>query len=125
MNTSYTFKSKFKAESDGYFKTAPTLILEYLPTVLQLKNGVHRYMYVLTPFDSSFYTDLTESQVIGWIQTGIGTTAIEHLKQIKINYCPEFGGNSLVMNHLDLQPSFGHYSTLRILSMGQPQKKEK
>ena len=95
MNTSYTFKvGILLRESDGYVHTAYYTYTGVSTTGASVKTYSTTGICTFSRPDSLVpYTDLTESQVIGWIQTGIGTTAIEAL-QTDINQFidPNIGG---------------------------------
>ena len=95
MNTSYTFKvENLLRESDGYVHTAYYTYTGVSTTGASVKTYSTTGICTFSRPDSLVpYTDLTESQVIGWIQTGIGTTAIEAL-QTDINQFidPNIGG---------------------------------
>ena len=95
MNTSYTFKvENLVRESDGYVNTA-----YYTYTGVSTTGGsvkTHSLAGICTfsrPDSLVPYTDLTESQLIGWIQTGIGSSAIESLQEDLNRYIdPNIGG---------------------------------
>ena len=95
MNTSYTFKvENLERESDGFVHTAFYTYTGVSTTGTSMKTHSLAGICTFSRPDSLVpYTDLTESQVIGWIQTGIGTTAIEAL-QTDINQFidPNIGG---------------------------------
>ena len=95
MNTSYTFKvENLERESDGFVHTAVYTYTGVSTTGTSVKTHSLAGICTFSRPDSLVpYTDLTESQVIGWIQTGIGTTAIEAL-QTDINQFidPNIGG---------------------------------
>ena len=95
MNTSYTFKvENLERESDGFVHTAFYTYTGVSTTGTSVKTHSLAGICTFSRPDSLVpYTDLTESQVIGWIQTGIGTTAIEAL-QTDINQFidPNIGG---------------------------------
>ena len=95
MNTSYTFKvENLVRESDGYVHTAYYTYTGVSTTGASVKTHSLTGICTFSRPDSLVpYTDLTESQVIGWVKTGIGTTAIEAL-QTDINQFidPNIGG---------------------------------
>ena len=95
MNTSYTFKvENLERESDGFVHTAFYTYTGVSTTGTSVKTHSLAGICTFSRPDSLVpYTDLTESQLIGWIQTGIGTTAIEAL-QTDINQFidPNIGG---------------------------------
>ena len=78
MNTSYTFKvENLLRESDGYVHTAYYTYTGVSTTGASVKTYSTTGICTFSRPDSLVpYTDLTESQVIGWIQTGIGSTQI-------------------------------------------------
>lgn len=95
MNTSYTFRiDNLERESDGYVHTASYTYTGVSTTGTSVKEWSTAGICTFSRPDSLVpYTDLTESQVIGWIQTGIGTTAIEALqKDINQFIDPNIGG---------------------------------
>ena len=78
MSTSYTFKvENLIRESDGYVHTAYYTYTGVSTTGASVKTYSTTGICTFSRPDSLVpYTDLTESQVIGWIQTGIGSTQI-------------------------------------------------
>ena len=95
MNTSYTFKvENLIRESDGYVHTAYYTYTGVSTTGTSVKEWSTAGICTFSRPDSLVpYTDLTESQVIGWIQTGIGTTAIEALQTDITQFIdPNIGG---------------------------------
>ena len=78
MNTSYTFKvGNLIRESDGYVHTAYYTYTGVSTTGSSVKTHILTGICTFSRPDSLVpYNDLTESQVIGWIQTGIGSTQI-------------------------------------------------
>ena len=78
MNTSYTFKvGNLIRESDGYVHTAYYTYTGVSTTGASVKTYSTTGICTLSrPYSLVPYNDLTESQVIGWIQTGIGSTQI-------------------------------------------------
>ena len=78
MNTSYTFKvENLLRESDGYVHTAYYTYTGVSTTGASVKTYSTTGICTFSRPDSLVpYNDLTESQVIGWIQTGIGSTQI-------------------------------------------------
>ena len=95
MNTSYTFKvENLVRESDGYVNTAYYTYTGVSTTGTSVKT--HSLAGICTfsrPDTLVPYTDLTESQLIGWIQTGIGSSAIESLQEDLNRYIdPNIGG---------------------------------
>ena len=78
MNTSYTFKvENLVRESDGYVHTAYYTYTGVSTTGASVKTYSTTGICTFSRPDSLVpYNDLTESQVIGWIQTGIGSTQI-------------------------------------------------
>ncbi len=78
MNTSYTFKvENLVRESDGYVNTAYYTYTGVSTTGASVKTHSLTGICTFSRPDSLVpYNDLTESQVIGWIQTGIGSTQI-------------------------------------------------
>ena len=78
MNTSYTFKvGNLIRESDGYVHTAYYTYTGVSTTGASVKTHSLAGICTFSRPDSLVpYNDLTESQVIGWIQTGIGSTQI-------------------------------------------------
>ena len=78
MNTSYTFKvGNLIRESDGYVHTAYYTYTGVSTTGASVKTYSTTGICTFSRPDSlDPYTDLTESQDIGWIQTGIGSTQI-------------------------------------------------
>lgn len=95
MNTSYTFKvDNLIRESDGYVNTAYYTYTGVSTVGASVKEWSTSGICTFSRPDSLVpYTDLTESQVIGWIQTGIGTTAIELLQADISQYIdPNVGG---------------------------------
>ena len=78
MNTSYTFKvENLVRESDGYVHTAYYTYTGVSTTGASVKTHSTSGICTFSRPDSLVpYTDLTESQIIGWIQTGIGSTQI-------------------------------------------------
>ena len=83
MNTSYTFKvENLERESDGFVHTAVYTYTGVSTTGSSMMTHSLAGICTFSRPDSLVpYTDLTESQLIGWIQTGIGSTAIESLQQ--------------------------------------------
>ena len=82
MNTSYTFKvGNLIRESDGYVHTAYYTYTGVSTTGASVKTYSTTGICTFSRPDSLVpYTDLTESQVIGWIQTGIGSTQITNMQ---------------------------------------------
>ena len=78
MNTSYTFKvENLVRESDGYVNTAYYTYTGVSTTGSSVKSHSLTGICTFSRPDSLVpYNDLTESQVFGWIQTGIGSTLI-------------------------------------------------
>ena len=78
MNTSYTFKvENLLRESDGYVHTAYYTYTGVSTTGASVKTYSTTGICTFSRPDSLVpYNDLTESQIIGWIQTGIGSTQI-------------------------------------------------
>ena len=78
MNTSYTFKvENLIRESDGYVHTAYYTYTGVSTTGASVKTHSLAGICTFSRPDSLVpYNDLTESQIIGWIQTGIGSTQI-------------------------------------------------
>ena len=78
MITSYTFKvGNLIRESDGYVHTAYYTYTGVSTTGASVKTYSTTGICTFSRPDSLVpYNDLTESQVIGWIQTGIGSTQI-------------------------------------------------
>ena len=78
MNTSYTFKvGNLIRESDGYVHTAYYTYTGVSTTGASVKTYSTTGICTFSRHDSLVpYNDLTESQVIGLIQTGIGSTQI-------------------------------------------------
>ena len=78
MNTSYTFKvENLVRESDVYVNTAYSTYTGVSTTGGSVKSHSLAGICTFSRPDSLVpYNDLTESQVIGWIQTGIGSTQI-------------------------------------------------
>ena len=78
MNTSYTFKvENLVRESDGYVNTAYYTYTGVSTIGASVKTHSLTGICTFSRPDSLVpYNDLTESQVIGWIQTGIGSTQI-------------------------------------------------
>ena len=95
MNTSYYFFiSNLEHESDGFVHTA-----EYSYAGISTTNGVERGYGVAgictftRPDTLVPYKDLTESQVAGWIETGLGTTSMATMKvEIDKHIDPNIGG---------------------------------
>jgi hypothetical protein len=95
MNTSYYFNiSNLERESDGFVHSA-----EYYYAGISTTDGVERSYSVAgictftRPDTLVPYTDLTESQVSGWISTGVGTTSIAAMKtEIDKHIDPNIGG---------------------------------
>ena len=95
MNTSYYFFiSNLEHEPDGFVHTA-----EYSYAGISTTNGVERGYGVagictFTRPDTLIpYKDLTESQVAGWIETGLGTTSMATMKvEIDKHIDPNIGG---------------------------------
>ena len=83
MNTSYTFKvENLERESDGFVHTAVYTYTGVSTTGSSMMTHSLAGICTFSRPDSLVpYTDLTESQLIGWIQTGIGSTGIESLQQ--------------------------------------------
>lgn len=95
MNTSYTFKvDNLIRESDGYVNTAYYTYTGVSTTGASVKTYSTTGICTFSRPDSLVpYTDLTESQLIGWIQTGIGSSAIESLQEDLNRYIdPNIGG---------------------------------
>ena len=99
MNTSYTFKvENLERESDGFVHTAVYTYTGVSTTGIGSASSVmtHSLAGICTfsrPDTLVPYTDLTESQLIGWIQTGIGSSAIESLQEDLNRYIdPNIGG---------------------------------
>ena len=95
MNTSYTFKvENLVRESDGYVNTAYYTYTGVSTTGSSMMTHSLAGICTFSRPDSLVpYTDLTESQLIGWIQTGIGSTGIESLQQDLNRYIdPNIGG---------------------------------
>ena len=95
MNTSYTFKvGNLIRESDGYVHTAYYTYTGVSTTGTSVKTHSLAGICTFSRPDSLVpYTDLTESQLIGWIQTGIGSSAIESLQEDLNRYIdPNIGG---------------------------------
>ena len=95
MNTSYTFKvENLVRESDGYVNTAYYTYTGVSTTGTSVKTHSLAGICTFSRPDSLVpYTDLTESQLIGWIQTGIGSSAIESLQEDLNRYIdPNIGG---------------------------------
>ena len=95
MNTSYTFKvENLVRESDGYVNTAYYTYTGVSTTGASVKTHSLAGICTFSRPDSLVpYTDLTESQLIGWIQTGIGSSAIESLQEDLNRYIdPNIGG---------------------------------
>ena len=95
MNTSYTFKvENLVRESDGYVNTAYYTYTGVSTTGASVKTHSLTGICTFSRPDSLVpYTDLTESQIIGWIQTGIGSSAIESLQEDLNRYIdPNIGG---------------------------------
>ena len=82
MNTSYTFKvENLIRESDGYVNTAYYTYTGVSTTGASVKTHSLTGICTFSRPDSLVpYNDLTESQVIGWIQTGIGSTQITNMQ---------------------------------------------
>ena len=78
MNTSYTFKvENLERESDGFVHTAVYTYTGVSTTGSSMMTHSLAGICTFSRPDSLVpYNDLTESQVIGWIQTGIGSTQI-------------------------------------------------
>jgi hypothetical protein len=95
MNTSYTFKvENLERESDGFVHTAFYTYTGVSTTGTSVKTHSLAGICTFSRPDSLVpYTDLTESQLIGWIQTGIGSSAIESLQEDLNRYIdPNIGG---------------------------------
>ena len=95
MNTSYTFKvENLERESDGFVHTAVYTYTGVSTTGASVKTYSTTGICTFSRPDSLVpYTDLTESQIIGWIQTGIGSSAIESLQEDLNRYIdPNIGG---------------------------------
>ena len=95
MNTSYTFRiDNLERESDGYVHTAFYTYTGVSTTGTSVKEWSTAGICTFSRPDSLVpYTDLTESQLIGWIQTGIGSSAIESLQEDLNRYIdPNIGG---------------------------------
>ena len=95
MNTSYTFKvENLERESDGFVHTAGYTYTGVSTTGTSMKTHSLAGICTFSRPDSLVpYTDLTESQIIGWIQTGIGSSAIESLQEDLNRYIdPNIGG---------------------------------
>ena len=95
MNTSYTFKvENLERESDGFVHTAVYSYIGVSTTGTSVKTHSLAGICTFSRPDSLVpYTDLTESQLIGWIQTGIGSSAIESLQEDLNRYIdPNIGG---------------------------------
>ena len=95
MNTSYTFKvENLERESDGFVHTAVYTYTGVSTTGTSMKTHSLAGICTFSRPDSLVpYTDLTESQIIGWIQTGIGSSAIESLQEDLNRYIdPNIGG---------------------------------
>ena len=95
MNTSYTFKvENLERESDGFVHTAFYTYTGVSTTGTSVKTHTLAGICTFSRPDSLVpYTDLTESQLIGWIQTGIGSSAIESLQEDLNRYIdPNIGG---------------------------------
>ena len=95
MNTSYTFKvENLERESDGFVHTAFYTYTGVSTTGTSVKTHSLAGICTFSRPDSLVpYTDLTESQIIGWIQTGIGSSAIESLQEDLNRYIdPNIGG---------------------------------
>ena len=82
MNTSYTFKvENLERESDGFVHTAVYTYTGVSTTGSSMMTHSLAGICTFSRPDSLVpYTDLTESQVIGWIQTGIGSTQITNMQ---------------------------------------------
>ena len=103
MNTSYYFTvHNLERESDGYVYKAEWSYggISTSPTTSTLNKGTVERGYGVAgvstfarPSSLIPYADLTESQVIGWISTGIGTTSISDMKtEIDKHIDPNIGG---------------------------------
>ena len=95
MNTSYTFRiDNLERESDGFVHTAFYTYTGVSTTGTSVKTHSLAGICTFSRPDSLVpYTDLTESQLIGWIQTGIGSSAIESLQEDLNRYIdPNIGG---------------------------------
>ena len=95
MNTSYTFKvENLERESDGFVHTAVYTYTGVSTTGSSMMTHSLAGICTFSRPDSLVpYTDLTESQLIGWIQTVIGSTGIESLQQDLNRYIdPNIGG---------------------------------
>ena len=75
---SYSFKvENLQRETDGYVHTANYVYTGVSTTgSLTKEHSVTGIVTFTRPESLIPYNDLTESQVIGWIQTGIGSTEI-------------------------------------------------
>ena len=82
MNTSYTFKvENLERESDGFVHTAVYTYTGVSTTGSSMMTHSLAGICTFSRPDSLVpYNDLTESQVIGWIQTGIGSTQITNMQ---------------------------------------------
>lgn len=95
MNTSYTFQvENLERESDGFVHTAFYTYTGVSTTGTSVKTHCLAGICTFSRPDSLVpYTDLTQSQIIGWIQTGIGTSSIESLQADLNRYIdPNIGG---------------------------------
>ena len=89
---SYSFKiENLQREADGYVHTA-----NYLYTGVSTTGKSHSMVGIVTftrPESLIPYNDLTESQVIGWVQTGIGSTEISAMQTELGKFIdPDIGG---------------------------------
>ena len=95
MNTSYYFTvHNLERESDGYVHKAEWSYGGISTTgTVERGYGVAGVSTFARPSSLIPYADLTESQVIGWISTGVGTTSISNMKtEIDKHIDPNIGG---------------------------------
>ena len=94
---SYSFKvENLQRETDGYVHTANYVYTGVSTTgSLTKEHSVTGIVTFTRPESLIPYNDLTESQVIGWIQTGIGSTEISVMQTELGKFIdPDIGGTS-------------------------------
>ena len=92
---SYSFKvENLQRETDGYVHTANYVYTGVSTTgSLTKEHSVTGIVTFTRPESLIPYNDLTESQVIGWIQTGIGSTEISVMQTELGKFIdPDIGG---------------------------------